>query len=81
VIAPVAPPLPEPVTEIPVVPKKLEPVEFEKVADVIGVEPPELVANWSGVALASSYALSVNVLPTHFVVLVRSIFVSAIVLR
>jgi hypothetical protein len=45
VIAPDVPPLPEPVTEIPDVPAYVDPVEFAKVADVIGVEPPELVAN------------------------------------
>jgi len=44
-MVPLEVPLPEPATEIPVVPAKLAADEFENVADVIGVEPPELVAN------------------------------------
>lgn len=80
-MVPLEVPFPEPDTEIPVVPTNVEPVEFANVADEIGVEPPELVANWSGVALASSYALRVNVFPTHFVVEDRSIPLKAIVLR
>jgi hypothetical protein len=78
-MVPLEVPSPDPATETPAVPTNVEPVEFAKVADVIAVEL--FVASCSGVALASSYAFSVNVLPTHFVVEDRSIPLKAIVLR
>jgi hypothetical protein len=37
--------VPEPLTEIPLVPTIVEPVEFANVAEVIAVDPAELVAN------------------------------------
>jgi hypothetical protein len=75
--------LPVPVTEIPEVPTNVLPTdEFAKVADEIPtLELTLLVASCSGVADASSYALRVNVFPTHFVVADRSIPLKAIVLK